>query len=158
VITGQPETADPLLPLAMPGLARPRYRLYPLVDSVADKVMAMSELHAGRPSTRFRDLVDLVLIARTQRIRADELRTALVSERLRRGLPVVDRLVVPDEALWRSGYKAVAADVADVPEKALDDALRLARRLVEPVLNGLVDGSVWDPLDLTWIEESPKRG
>ncbi len=66
VITGLPEEAEPLLPLAIPGFVRPRYLLYPLVDSIADKVMAIVETHQGRPSTRFRDLVDLVLMARRQ--------------------------------------------------------------------------------------------
>ena len=47
VITGSPEEAEPLLALTIPGLVRPRYRLYPLVDSVADKVMAIVEPHQG---------------------------------------------------------------------------------------------------------------
>ncbi len=64
VITGRPEEAEPLLPLAIPGLVRSRYLLYPLVDSIADKVMAIVETHQGRPSTRFRDLVDLVICRR----------------------------------------------------------------------------------------------
>lgn len=64
VITGRTEEAEPLLSLEIPGLVRPRYRLYPLVDSVADKVMAIVETHNGRPSTRFRDLVDPVLAGR----------------------------------------------------------------------------------------------
>jgi hypothetical protein len=80
----------------------------------------------------------------------------LLSERLRRGLPPLDRLVVPDEALWRRGYRAVAVDVADVPEKALDDALRLARRLVEPVMNAQVNGCVWDPRSLSWSASAPE--
>src|SRR5262249_14962434 len=51
VITGRPEEVEPLLPLTIPGLVRPRYRLYPLVDTIADKVMAIVETHQGRPST-----------------------------------------------------------------------------------------------------------
>jgi hypothetical protein len=42
-ITGKPERAEPLLPLTIPGLVRPPYLLYPLVDSVADKVMGIVE-------------------------------------------------------------------------------------------------------------------
>jgi hypothetical protein len=40
------------------------HRAYPLVDHVADKVAAMFELHGEKcaPSTRYRDLVDLVAI------------------------------------------------------------------------------------------------
>ena len=150
VITGRPEEAEPLLPLTIPGLARPRYRLYPLVDSVADKVMAIEEPHQGRPSTRFRDLVDLVLIAHTQQIQADGLATALASERLRRDLPGSRELAVPDETLWRAGYRTVAADVPRIAEKTLDEALPLAKRFIDPVLTGGVKGGAWDPVTLAW--------
>jgi hypothetical protein len=150
VITGCPEEAEPLLALTIPGLVRPRYRLYPLVDSVSDKVMAIMEKHGARPSTRFRDLVDLVLVAHSQQVRADELATALASERLRRELPLGNELAVPDETLWRAGYRTVAADVPGIAEKNLADALPLAKRFIDPVLAGSVRGAVWDPVDLVW--------
>jgi hypothetical protein len=151
VITGQLEEAEPLLPLSIPGLVRPRYRLYPLVDSIADKVMAMVETHQGRPSSRFRDLVDLVLIAHSQEVRADELAVALASERLRRSHSKVDALTVPDEVLWRSGYGTVARGVPGISEKTLAEALPLAKRFIDPVLNGSVDGHVWDPEAVAWV-------
>jgi hypothetical protein len=149
VITGRPEEAEPLLPLAIPGLVRPRYLLYPLVDSIADKVMAIVENHQGRPSTRFRDLVDLVLIAHSQQVRANELAVAFASERLRRDLSRVYELAVPDEALWRTGYSTVARDVPGVAEKTLTDALSLAKRFVDPVLTGTATGT-WKPEALAW--------
>jgi hypothetical protein len=150
VITGRSEEAEPLLALTIPGLVRPRYRLYPLVDSVADKVMAIVEPHRGRPSTRFRDLVDLVLVAHSQRVEADELATALASERLRRDLPRTNGLAVPDETLWRAGYRTVAADVPGIAEKTLAGALPLAKRFIDPVMAGEVKGGVWDPVTLAW--------
>lgn len=148
-ITGEPEQAEPLLPLTIPGLVRPLYRLYPIVDSVADKVMAIAETHHGRPSTRFRDLVDLVLIAHSQQVRADDLSVAFASERLRRNLFKVDELAVPDEELWRTGYRTVARDTPGVAEKTLDDALVLAKQFVDPVLAGTAAGT-WDPAALAW--------
>lgn len=83
-ITGVPETASPIVAVDIPGLVRPDYRIYPLADSVADKVCAILERHQGRPSTRFRDLVDLVLVARNRELNAAQLRTALISEHRRR--------------------------------------------------------------------------
>jgi hypothetical protein len=150
VITGRPEEAEPLLQLTIPGLVRPRYRLYPLVDSIADKVMAIVETHQGRPSTRFRDLVDLVLIAHSQQVQADELAAAFASERLRRDLSTVGALVVPDGELWHTGYRTVAREAPSVVEKTLAAALPLAKRFVDPVLGGTVRGGTWDPAALTW--------
>lgn len=149
-ITGRTEEAEPLLSLMIPGLVRPRYRLYPLVDSMADKVMAIAETHHGRPSTRFRDLVDLVLIAHSQQVRADDLAAAFTSERLRRDLPRMNELAVPDEELWRAGYQTVARDVPGVTEKTLADALPLAKSFIDPVLAGAVVGGTWDPTALAW--------
>jgi hypothetical protein len=150
VITGRQEEAEPLLSLTIPGLVRPRYRLYPLVDSIADKVMAIVETHQGRPSTRFRDLVDLVVVAHSQQVQADELASAFESERLRRGLPKLEELAVPDEEMWRTGYQTVARDVSSVAEKRLAKALPLAKTFVDPVLAGTAGGSVWDPAALVW--------
>jgi hypothetical protein len=150
MITGCPEEAEPLLSLTIPGLPRPRYRLYPLVDSVADKVMAIVETHQGRPSTRFRDLVDLVLIAHSQQVRADDLGAAFASERLRRDLPMVGELVIPDEGLWRTGYRTVARDIPGLSEKTLAEALPLAKSFVDPVLGGRTTGDAWSPAALAW--------
>jgi len=150
VITGQPESATPLVALDIPGLPRPRYRLYPLADSIADKVMAIMERHQGRPSTRFRDLIDLVLIAHTQRIGADDLATALMSERLRRGLPAASKLRVNDQVMWRTGYATIAHDVPGLAEKNLSQALRVARMFLDPVLADRADGTTWNPAALSW--------
>jgi len=151
VITGRAEVAEPLLAFEVPGLIRPRYRLYPLVDSIADKVMAIAEVHHGRPSTRFRDLVDLVLIAHSHHVDADELTGALSSEGRRRGLPLMRELVVPELTLWRKGYATVANDVPGLTEKDLAEALALVKELVDPVLAGRVHGETWTPRDLAWL-------
>jgi hypothetical protein len=150
VITGSPEEAEPLLSLMVPGLRRPRYRLYPLVDSVADKVMAIVETHQGRPSTRFRDLVDLVLIAHGQQVLANDLAEAFASERLRRDLPMVAELVIPDEELWQAGYQTTAKGVPGLNEKVLAEALPLAKSFVDPVLAGGVCGRAWNREALAW--------
>ena len=55
-MTGAPELAPPLVPVDIPGLARPSYRLFPLADHIADKLCAIVEVHdqggVARPSTR----------------------------------------------------------------------------------------------------------
>lgn len=42
--TGIPEHANPLIPLDIPGLHQPQYRIYPLCDTLADKISAIGEL------------------------------------------------------------------------------------------------------------------
>lgn len=91
------------MPVDIPELIRPDYRVYPLVCVVADKLCAVMERHGGRPSTRFRDPVDLVLIARTYPIEAGPLRDAIAAERVRRELPAITAVTVPDERVWAAG-------------------------------------------------------
>ncbi len=149
-ITGRPEEADATLSPPIPGLIRPPYRLYPLVDSIADKVTALAETHQGRPSMRFRDLADLVLIAHARAVSADEMARALASERLRRDLPRATTLVVPDGVVWRDGYRSIARDLPTLTERTFAEALELARRFVDPVLDGSAAGRTWDPEELVW--------
>src|SRR6266436_6070312 len=63
-MTGQPDDVPPVARGLIPEVEQRGYRAYPLVDHVADKVAATYEQHGeGRnPSTRYRDLVDLVAI------------------------------------------------------------------------------------------------
>ncbi|MGI5159978.1 nucleotidyl transferase AbiEii/AbiGii toxin family protein [Microbispora sp. CA-102843] len=150
IITGEPEVSPPTLTLDIPGLVRPPYRLYPLADTVADKVMAILEDHNGRPSTRFRDLVDLVLIARSRSLQAQALSTALTSEAQRREFLHRAELEAPDEAMWTAGYATVVADLAWIEERSLREALPVAKALVDPVLSGRIRSGTWDPLTLTW--------
>jgi hypothetical protein len=152
VITGRPEAAEPLFSWQIPGLSRPQYLLYPIVDSLADKVAAISERHNGRPSTRYRDLVDIVLIARSKEVDGDELIRALASERLRRGLADVAELVIPDEQLWRKGYGAAASDLPQLKERSLDSALLIAKALIDPAIAATVDGRGWDPTVGAWTD------
>lgn len=93
-------------------------------------------LGAAQPSTRYRDLADLALIAHTQTIAADELRRALASEVRRRGLELPPGLPSPEAAGWRAGYARVARDVPGLPERELEAALATVRRLSIPYSTG----------------------
>jgi len=81
-MTGQPDDVPPLARGVIPDVAQRGYRAYPLVDHIADKVAATYERYgqAQMPSTRYRDLVDLVAIVRAGSVDADAQRVALRSE------------------------------------------------------------------------------
>jgi len=108
------------------------------------------ERHGQRPSTRFRDLVDIVLIARSQLVDASALSVALASECCRRELALPDRFDVPDRPLWEVGYLTAARDVPGVAERTLAAAVATAQRLFDPVLDGSARGR-WDPHSLRWV-------
>jgi len=151
-MTGTPDRVPPLTDLDIPGLAYTRYRAYPIVDHVADKTCAILERHGPdrRPSTRFKDLVDLVGLTSAGGLTAAMQRHALVSEAGRRGIQLPPRFAVPDVAAWERGYSAEARR-AILPTAP---TLRAALDSVCPYLDPLLDGSAtggWHPAERRWI-------
>jgi hypothetical protein len=63
-MTGVPDDVPALARVAMPDVEQHGYRAYPLVDHIADKIAAVFQRYGQTqaPSTRYRDLVDLVAI------------------------------------------------------------------------------------------------
>ena len=153
-MTGTPEPAESLSPVEVPGIARATYRLYPLADHIADKVLAMIERHprgAAEPvaSTRYRDLADLVVIARRYTVDAGDLSTALHAQARRRGIELPSRFRPPTGPTWSAGYGRVARDVPELHERDVDSAIETARTFVDPILEGRVSGQ-WDTQEMTW--------
>jgi hypothetical protein len=150
-MTGAPDHVPALTALALPGLEQPGYRAYPVVDHIADKVWAILERPASgqRPSTRFKDLVDLVAFVANVRVSAAAQRHALSCEAQRRQISLPSRFDVPDQALWETGYAAEARRAVLPTAGNLDDALALVRPYLDPLLNGTATG-VWDPERRRW--------
>jgi hypothetical protein len=151
VMTREPDILEPLLPIDIDGLTTVPYRTYPIVDHIADKLAAMVSFYAnGAPSSRYRDLVDLVLIATTQTVRAEELATALDSEFTSRELDMPTRVRLPSDE-WVNGYTAEAQNAPGFEILDVEDALPIVRALLEPALAGTAYG-VWDPHRLAWVD------
>jgi len=142
-MTGQPEDVPPLARGVIPEVEQRGYRAYPLVDHVADKIAATYERHGedARPSTRYRDLVDLVAIVTGASVEADAQSAALRSEFDRRELTLPARFDVPDRALWEPGYAAEARRSLLDTAQTLDEALAVVRPFVDPLLDGTAAGS-----------------
>jgi hypothetical protein len=152
-MTGEPENVPPLARVAMPDLSQHGYRVYPLVDHIADKVCAISERHGltEAPSTRYKDLVDLVAIVLARSVEARPQITALRSEAARRNLRLPQRLVVPDRLLWEAGYAAEARRSLLRSAQTLDEALGEVGPFADPLLDGSARGA-WHQHDKRWME------
>ena len=147
------ERVQPASRLDLPRLRSYPYRVYAVVDQIADKVCASMQHHGPdqSESTRVRDLVDLVILARTQRIAAPPLIAAIGAELARRAMPRPEAFTVP--AAWTSAYPTLArATPACGGVIATDDALRLAGDLLDPALTETARGT-WQPHALAWTNE-----
>jgi hypothetical protein len=109
-MTGEPEDVPALARVAIPDVEQHGYRAYPLVDHIADKVAAILARYGPRalPSTRYKDLVDLVAIVSAASVAAGAQRAALTSEAERRGIDLPATFDIPDRDMWGQGYAAEA--------------------------------------------------
>jgi len=88
------------------------------------------------------DLIDIAHIALTETIDGDELMTAIESERRERELPVyAEGFQCP--ASWAKRYPKGARKRGAAPDR-FDDALRLAKDLLDPAISETVSGMTWE--------------
>lgn len=155
---GTPDRIQPNPVVEVPGMpGLPEIALYPLSDHIADKVCAMYELHRNSEvSSRYRDLVDLVLISETSHVAGAATQAALRSEALRRGLTLPTALISPGPG-WPGGYRreALRHRRGDIPTE-LTEALERVGRLINPLLNGTRNGGHWEPYK-GWADQEPSR-
>ena len=154
-MTGAPEQMPALARVAMPDVEQRGYRVYPLVDHVADKIAATFDRY-GRSrsaSTRYKDLVDLVAIASATSVAAEAQITALRSEAERRGIELPTAFSVPDAEAWKRGYEAEAARSLLEMAATLEEALELMGHFADPLLDGTAHGR-WDSRAQRWAQDT----
>jgi hypothetical protein len=148
-ITGEIVIARPANRLPLPRLASTDYRLYPVVDQIADKVCATVADYARKPSSREKDLVDLVIIALTHDVDAGSVGSAIQTEASRRGLEPIPSLTIPEGRGLR-----YAREIRSTPYGrdfgTVAAAVALMRTFLDPVLDGRVAAGTWSHTSATW--------
>lgn len=149
IVTDEVTVTPPANRLDLPRLPSNDYRLYPIVDQVADKVCATMANYNGRPSTREKDLVDLVVIAKTQTLSADALGRAINAEARARSLIPFTELTIPPT--WGRLYARQAKDVSYCADyRTADLGAEFMRTFIDMVLQHEVPGKIWSPDSLAW--------
>ena len=149
VMTGCPDLVEPLTTVEIGREERRLWRAYPLVDHIADKVCAILERHDGRPSTRFKDLVDLVAITQRAAVAAEPQLVSFAKEAERRGLKLPGSFEVPDREIWTLGYRSEARRTVGLDAPELDEAMCRVRPFLDPLLSRSASG-VWTPQSQRW--------
>lgn len=133
----------------------PPFVLYPLADQVADKVCALYERHGPQqiPSSRYRDLVDLVLITTHFDLDATQLAEALTREATRRALHLPAALEAPGPA-WAQQYPRTArGTLVPTALQQLPDALAAVGRCLNPVLSRDQTSGRWQASTSNWTDD-----
>ncbi|MEU5196096.1 nucleotidyl transferase AbiEii/AbiGii toxin family protein [Streptomyces scabiei] len=146
----------PLIDLAWPA-DWPEARLYPIAHHLADKVCAMYERHHGSPSSRYRDLADILLISQHEAIDGSYAQLALRTEARRRRLadiPGVDLVLPlsfqPPGPVWPDRYPAAGRQVPGLQGcTTWSEAAAAADAFLTPLLAPGPPGN-WSAATATW--------
>lgn len=120
----------------------------PLEQQVAEKLHAYTRVYgSGHPSSRAKDLIDLVLIMSHAAMDAARLREALVETFRSRGLQGLPSSVPEPPPDWETAYRKLAREVGVDP--TLSEGLAGARVLLDPILRD--ERTIrWDPVHQRW--------
>lgn len=124
----------------------------PTAVHVAEKLDAYTRaygpMHA--PSSRPKDLIDIVLLAQSEPFTAASLWSALEETFTTRGTHALPDDVPPPPPDWAQPYRELARQVGI--STALDDGHRVAAGFLNPILRHTVGGTMpWDASALDWV-------
>lgn len=153
IACGEPEVVRPADRIEIDGLLVFDYRVYPSASSVADKLCAIIETHNGRPSSRIKDLVDVLVYSTAIDFDGNELRERILAETKARGILPPDRFSVPLQ--WHISHKARFSKLireTELPSRFSDlgKAQEFAARFFDPVLSKEACGKRWDHVNSIW--------
>lgn len=122
----------------------------PLPFHIAEKVHAYTRRYVSGPSSRPKDLIDLVVISSHERTEAGSLQDALHQTfAIRDTHPLPDFLPEPPRD-WTAPYGRVARDIG-IPAR-LEVGYDRASNFLNPILGGTSSREAsWDPADQVWI-------
>lgn len=148
---GQVEVVEPAnrLHLSRPLVTHP-YRLYPVIDQIADKVCATVDTNypGGKRSSRMKDLVDLEVLAHSQSVELTEPRAAIEAKRLLSGLAPFEHIDIPED--WHRTYPGTAKGVPTAEIYTAATAAALVAGFIDPALEKSSNTAFWNAEELAW--------
>lgn len=149
----EPEVLAPVDRLNIEGLPVCDYRVCRAESALADKLLAMIELHDGCPSSRIKDIVDILVYAKTCSVDGATLAERVEKEASARKVAMPQEFVVP---LWwkqngSAQYVKMArqAGVFDLAEN-IAGAEEVVNRLYAPCFGYSTDMRKWNPQTTRW--------
>lgn len=148
-MTFPPERISPANRVPIEGLEVCEYLVYPLPDQLADKLCAIMEMQpGGYPSSRMKDLVDVVLYATSETFLLGELRQAIRNECAKRGMEVPCSFKAPEH--WRQRFAAFAKGKLTADFASFDAASEIASQFFDPALTDSDGDLAWNPKSHCW--------
>lgn len=149
----EPEILAPADRLDIEGLPVCDYRVCRAESALADKLLAMIEMHEGRVSSRIKDIVDILVYAKTCFVDGATLVERVEKEASARKVAMPEEFVAP---LWwkqngsaqyikmarQAGVLDLAGNIAEAEE--------IVNRLYAPCFNRSANVRKWNPQTMRW--------
>lgn len=153
------EWIEPADRISVKGLPVCEYRVVPIEYALVDKLLGIMTPHSGRPSSRVKDLVDIVLYLSSYDVDGTLMAGRLEQEAKERTFPHPLEFEVP--SIWHESYQHIYGKLskdAHVREAArtLEEGGRLAKQFYDPLLRGEGGGLMWRSASRSW-EALPDR-
>lgn len=134
--------------LEFAGIQPTVFPCYPITQQIAEKVHALTRSYSVKEVSRVKDLVDILLMAKSGEIDGKLLRRALQATfdaRQTHSLP----LFFPDVPKgWAIQFRMMAQETG-LNSRSLEDAENAVKKFLNPILSGEGRGQ-WDPVQWTW--------
>ena len=123
---------------------------YPISTQIAEKLHAYTHIHDSGPSSRAKDFIDLILLAKLGPHDGDELSAAIRATFNKAGTHAIPGAVPPPPQDWRQPYRRNARSLG-LEEIPFDEAYKQLQTFLDPVLAGRKNKEAWDPASWRWI-------
>lgn len=121
----------------------------PLERHIAEKVHAYTRRYGeDQPSSRVKDLIDIVLMSELASFDYDQLRDAIVLTFGERGTHELPTSLPAPSGDWAQPYRALAAELGLDPD--LSSGHRAAAIFLDPILGDASDLQRWDVQSMRW--------
>ena len=149
------EVVAPISRIEIGGIRTFSYLTNTAENRIAEKVCATMQDYNGRPSSRVKDLVDLVTSMLNEEADADNLSRLVSTECRLRGINRIDQFSIPES--WKntlSGNYSKLAKEAVLPSEfsGVENAEAAVSAWLSPVFNGDALGKTWIPEEQRWVQ------
>jgi predicted nucleotidyltransferase component of viral defense system len=120
-----------------------------LEQHLAEKLHAYTQTYgAGQPSSRPKDLVDIILITDLAEFHSDKLRSVIQALYSDKNIQTVPPMLPLPPSNWRRPYRILSEKIGINSD--VDTAYKIAKTFFDPLLSQHSSVKTWNPINRTW--------
>ena len=148
MLMDRPKEIDGMDLLAFAEIPPIKILCYPLTQQVAEKIHALSRTYQSGEVSRVKDVVDILLIATSERFSSRKLRDSITSTFQNRNSSDLDTSIPRINSIYSRDYASMARQIG-LTIISLDEANNALKSFLLPILQ-MKKPSMWNPAKWKW--------